>query len=130
MNAPLSHFTAAAAASRYKSVQLKTSSPVQIVAMLYEGALRFVNEADEATAKNDRARAGDRIGRALRIIDEFIATLDPEPDPEWADNQLALYGFCKSRLYQANLKRDRQALADVVDVLTPLRDAWKTIAAR
>jgi len=122
------NFSPATVASRYRGVQLKTASPVQIVVMLYDGAIRFVTEADDALAKNDRARAGEKIGRALRIIDEFIATLDPTPDPEWADNVLALYGFCKHRLFEANLHQNRTALAEVVKVLSPLRDAWKSVA--
>lgn len=121
--------TIASAAARYRGVQLNTASPAQLVVMLYDGALRFVGEADEAFARDDRARAGDRIGRALAIVDELAATLDPTHAPELADNLLALYGFCKQRLLAANLGRDRAALADVVTALTPLREAWATVAS-
>ncbi len=109
---------------------MRTASPVELVVMLYDGAFRFVNEADEAFAKDDRARAGDRIGRALAIVDELCATLDGSHAPELADNLLALYGFCKRRLFEANMKRDRQALKDVVTALSPLRDAWAMVAGR
>lgn len=119
----------AAVASRYRGVQLNTASPAQLVVMLYDGALRFASEADEAFGRDDRARAGDRIGRALAIVDELAATLDPAHAPELAENLLALYGYCKRRLLEANLGRDRNALADVVAALTPLREAWATVAA-
>lgn len=121
--------SAAAAAARYRGVQLNTASPAQLVVMLYDGALRFVGEADEAFARDDRARAGDRIGRAMAIVDELAATLDPAHAPELAENLLALYGFCKRRLFDANLGRDRAALADVVASLTPLREAWAAVAS-
>ncbi|MBX3206273.1 MAG: flagellar export chaperone FliS [Labilithrix sp.] len=121
--------SAAAAASRYRGVQLNTASPAQLVVMLYDGMLRFVGEADEALAQDARARAGDRIGRAIAIVDELAATLDPEHAPELAENLIALYGFCKRRLFDANLSRDRAALADVVAALTPLREAWASVAA-
>lgn len=121
--------SAAAAAARYRGVQLNTASPAQLVVMLYDGALRFVGEADEAFVRDDRARAGDRIGRAMAIVDELAATLDPTHAPELAENLLALYGFCKRRLFDANLGRDRAALADVVASLTPLREAWAAVAA-
>jgi flagellar protein FliS len=119
----------AAVASRYRGVQLNTASPAQLVVMLYDGALRFVSEADEAFGRDDRARAGDRIGRAIAIVDELTATLDPTHAPELAENLLALYGFCKRRLFEANLGRDRAALADVVASLTPLREAWASVAS-
>ncbi|MCW5835077.1 MAG: flagellar export chaperone FliS [Labilithrix sp.] len=118
----------AAAASRYRGVQLNTASPAQLVVMLYDGMLRFVSEADDALVRGDRARAGERIGRAIAIVDELAATLDPTHAPELAENLIALYGFCKRRLFEANLNRDRDALADVVTSLTPLREAWASVA--
>jgi len=127
MNPLLSQATIA---SRYRGVQLNTASPAQLVVMLYDGVLRFVGEADEAYGRDDRARAGDRIGRAMAIIDELAATLDPTHAPELAENLLSLYGFCKRRLFDANLGRDRKALADVTASLTPLRDAWATVASK
>lgn len=120
--------SAAAVAARYKGVQMTTASPVQLVVMLYDGVIRFANEADEALAKDDRARAGDRVGRAIAIIDELTATLNPDHAPELAENLTALYGFCKRRLFAANIERNRDFLKDVVTALTPLREAWATVA--
>lgn len=118
----------AAVASRYKGVQVSTASPVKIVAMLFDGAIRFTNEADEAFAKGDRLRAGDRINRAHAIVEELAASLDPTHAPELADNLLAVYGFCMRRLIEANLHRDRGMLGEVVKALNPLREAWTILA--
>lgn len=120
----------AAAAARYRGVQVRTSSPVELVVMLYDGILRFVSEAREALDKGDRARTGERIGRALAIVDELASTLDASRAPDLADNLLALYGFCKRRLFAANVERDPKALADVVSAIQPLRDAWAELAAK
>jgi flagellar protein FliS len=117
-----------AAASKYRGVQLQTSSPAQLVVMLYDGILRFVTEAHVALEAGDRARMGDRIGRAIAIIDELTATLDHKYAPELADNLTALYGFSKRRLYDANIKLDAAALADVKTAIVPLRDAFSQIA--
>jgi len=126
MMSPL--MSVSAAALKYRGVQLQTSSPAQLVVMLYDGILRFVTEAHVALEANDRARTGERIGRALAIIDELTATLDNKFAPELAENLTALYGFCKRRLYEANLKGDAQALCDVKVAILPLRDAFATIA--
>jgi flagellar secretion chaperone FliS len=130
VNAPAlkSVMSPAAVANRYKGVQVQTATPAQIVALLYGGILRFVGEADAAIEKTDRARAGERIGKAMAIVDELAATLDPSHAPELAENLAALYGFCKRRLFDANLNQDRKALADVVIAVTPLKEAWSTIA--
>lgn len=122
--------SAAAVAARYQGVQVRTSSPAELLVMLYDGVLRFVAEARAALDKGDRARLGDRIGRALAIVDELAATLDPTHAPELADNLLALYGFCKRRLFAANIERDPQALADVTETIEPLREAWAELSAK
>ena len=96
--------------------------------MLYRGILRFVNEARVAMESGDRARTGERIGRALAIVEELAATLDVSQAPELADNLVALYGFCKHRLFEANLNRDASALDDVLSVVTPVAEAWASLA--
>lgn len=120
--------SATVAASKYRGVQLQTSSPAQIVVMLYDGILRFVAEAHAALEAGDRARTGDRIGRAIAVVDELTATLDPKFAPELVENLTALYGFAKRRLYEANVNLDAQCLADVKTAITPLRDGFAQIA--
>ena len=119
-----------AAASRYRGVQVATASPAQIVAMLYGGIIKFTSDADEAMERKDRARVGDRIGRAMAIVDELASTLDGTQAPELANNLISLYDFCKRRLLEANLKQDRAALADVIAAVTPLKDAFAELAKK
>src|SRR5579871_1191158 len=111
-------------ALKYKNVQVSTVSPAELVAMLFDGAMRFAREAREALAKGDRARAGDRIGRCHGIVSHLAATLDPRHAPEMCDNLLALYGFCMRRLLEANLAQSPEMLGEVERTLQPLRDAF------
>lgn len=125
LNAIMSPSTAA---SRYRGVQVATASPAQIVAMLYGGIIRFTSEADEAMGKNDRARAGERIGKAMAIVDELASTLDGNQAPELANNLMSLYDFCKRRMLEANLNQDRKALSDVIAAVMPLKEAFSELA--
>ena len=56
--------SAANVLSRYGAVQVTTSTPGQILVMLYDGLFRFLGEARAALVAKERARAGERIGRA------------------------------------------------------------------
>ena len=125
LNAIMSPSTAA---SRYRGVQVATASPAQIVAMLYGGIIRFTSEADDAMGKNARARAGERIGKAMAIVDELASTLDGNQAPELANNLMSLYDFCKRRMLEANLNQDRKALADVIAAVLPLKEAFSELA--
>ena len=122
------HHNATAAAARYRGIQVKTCSPIQLLVMMYDGAIRFTFEAETAMSQNDRARAGERIGRAHAVIEELAATLEPEKAPELAENLLAIYAFAMRRLIEANLQQDRAKLNEVVAALTPLREAYATLA--
>ena len=117
-----------AAAARYKGVQVTTCSPLQLLVMLYDGAIRFIGEADVAMDHGDRARAGERVGKAHAILEELAATLDAKQAPELCESLNALYVFSMRKLLEANLRQDRSALAEVVGLLTPLREAFSAVA--
>lgn len=117
-----------AAAAKYRGVAVQTSSPGQLLVMLYDGVLRFVGEAHDALAKRDRARVGERIGKALAILEELSATLDRDKAPELADNLLSLYVFCRQHLLEANLQQDAARLEEVARTILPLREAFAVAA--
>ncbi len=111
--------------SRYGTVQVTTSTPGQLLVMMYDGLFRFLGEAVVAMRANDRARSGERISRAHSILEMLASTLEPEHAPELCENLLALYMFCMSRLVTANIQQSPERIEEVMRVLSPLRDAWK-----
>ncbi len=119
---------AAAAAAKYRGVAVATCSPGQLLIMLFDGALRFIGEANDAMSNRDRARAGERIGKALAILEELSATLDQSQAPELSENLFALYAFCRQHLLEANLLQDPQKLREVATILGPLRESFAIAA--
>lgn len=117
-------------AAKYQKVQVATCSPAQLVVMLYDGILRFATEAITAMGKKDRARAGERIGRAHAILEELLATLDPTQSPELCENLSGLYAFCMHRLLSANIEQNPEILGEVIALVRPLREAFAEIAAK
>ncbi len=111
-----------AVAARYKATQVATCSPGDLLLLLMDGAIRFAAEADQAMARGDRARAGDRIGRCHAVIQELSAGLDPTDTTGLCANLTALYAFCMTRLLEANIAQDRKILAEVPTVIRPVRD--------
>ncbi len=117
-------------AARYKSVQVHTCTPGQLVVMLFDGAIRFATEAASAMAAKDRARAGERISKAHRVLEELASTLDPEAAPELAETLGGLYLFCMRELVKANVAQDPKLLADIVEILRPIRDGFDEVVRR
>jgi flagellar protein FliS len=111
--------------NRYKSVQVKTSTPGELLMMLYDGAFRFLGEAVTAFESGDRVRASERIDRAYAILGEFQSSLRHEYYPDLCKNLEGVYGFCMGHLVQANIQQDVEMVRDVIRILDPLRDAFR-----
>lgn len=112
-------------ASRYKQVQIQTSSPGEILLALYDGLFRFLRGAQLCLERKQRARAGELISKSHAIISELLIALDPKHNPELCQHLSGVYDFCLDRLTQANLKSDPILVAEVIMVLSPIKEAWE-----
>jgi flagellar protein FliS len=116
------------ALARYGNVKVTTASPAEHIVMLFDASFRFLREAVLASKAQDRARMGERIGRANAIFSALLAGLDRAISPKLCDQLEPLYGFCMNHILQANLKNEPAKLEEVITVLTPLRNAWASAA--
>ncbi len=118
------------AQQQYVTTQVGTADRLQLVIMLYDGAISFLGQAREKMAAQDAAGKGLLIGRALDIIAELNASLNFQAGQELAANLFHLYNFLTSHLTKANLNWDLQALEESLAVLQQLREAWVEVAHR
>jgi flagellar protein FliS len=114
--------------ARYGAVSVTTASPGQIVVMLYDGLFRFLREAMAAMEAKDRAKTAERINRSIAILEQLLVGLDRSVFPSLCDKLEPLYAFCMRHIVEANAHRDPAGLADVIRILTPLREAWVVAA--
>lgn len=113
----------------YRQTQVQSRTPLELVVMLYDGALVSLSAARAAIERRDIASRRDSIGRALAIISELQSTLNLEQGGEVAAQLDELYGFASRRLLDATIKNEVTPVDEVSRVFTTLRDAWQTIAA-
>jgi len=112
----------------YQVNEISTSSPAQLILMLYDGALQAVNQAIECMGHKDVAEQSKHILKAQDIINELSLALDMKQGGEISVTLEQLYQFALNQLLQANITLDPIYLESVVKVLSPLRDAWGRIA--
>lgn len=120
--------TMTAARRAYENVNAQTASPTQILLRLYEGAIRFTRQAQQAIRDNKPAEKGILISKTMAILDEFIAALDHQQAPELCSQLERLYLFMIDQLAQANMKMDPEPLDLVLHHLTTLQEAWEQAA--
>jgi flagellar protein FliS len=115
------------AASAYLQTQITTTSQGDLVVMLYDGAIKFLNQAKEYLAANDMAQKGIAISKSLDVLNELDSTLDMEKGGSLARNLHSLYLFCSNHLVKANLKKSPAMIDEVIRVLSGLRAAYAQI---
>jgi len=115
---------------QYVSTQVSTADRLQLVVMLYDGAITFLNQAKMKMAAQDAAGKGLFLGKALDIISELNASLNFQEGKEVAANLFHLYNFMTAHLTRANLNWDTAAIDEVIAMLTQLRDAWQDICQK
>jgi flagellar protein FliS len=112
----------------YRRTEAQSASPLQLVVMLYDGALLFLSEARAAQATGDLRRRAAALQRVAEIIAECHATLDLEQGGSLAAELDRLYSYMSGRLLDITLKRDATAIDEVHRLVSTLRDAWAPAA--
>lgn len=108
----------------YRRQSVEGASPLQLVIMLYDGALRFIESGKVALTLGDLYRQNDQFQRAQRIITELMSCLDMDQGGEVATNLANLYGYSYNQLVAANVNCDSHAADNAAKVLKELRQSW------
>lgn len=111
--------------AQYNNSKILTASPAELTLMLYEGAIKFCNIAIMGIEQKDVEKAHVNIVKVQRIIDEFRSTLDHKyPVAEDFDR---VYVYILQRLFEANIRKDKEILEEVLEHLRSMRDTWKEV---
>ena len=108
----------------YRSNSVMTAAPGQLVVMLYDGAVRFLKQAETAMGEGADAHAAGRIAKAEAILDELLVTLDMEQGGQIAERLQAIYVFCRRLTIEARVEKDSAKLVKVAALLLELRGAF------
>lgn len=113
----------------YRQVSANTASPGQLVAMLYDGAINFLERALHGFACEDplefNSTISNNILKAQKIITELNSSLDLTNGGQLAETLRALYDYMDRRLTESNIKKDRDGIEETIRRLTVLRNAWR-----
>ena len=116
-----------AAAGAYRAASLENAPPLKLVHLMYEGALRYLAEAQSTDPKS--AFFLERLQRAEHVVCELRLALDPASSPGLTAQLEALYLFVEAEIRRASLERDPAPLPGAREVLTTLLQGWKSVEA-
>jgi flagellar secretion chaperone FliS len=112
----------------YRKVATQTATPGQLVLMLYDGAIGFLEKALTGFGYTDplafNQTVNNNILRAQAIIHEMNASLNMEAGGEVSANLRRLYNYLYRRLRDANRRKQREPIDETIGRLRVLRDSW------
>ncbi len=112
----------------YRQVATQTASPGQVVLMLYNGVLRFLEQARQGFGLDDPKEFNEAINnniqRAQAIINEMNLSLNLAEGGEFAQRMRGLYDYFDRRLGDANMSKTEPGIIEVIKHVTVIRDAW------
>ena len=112
----------------YRQVATKTATPGQLVLMLFDGALRFLDKAlvgfDLDDPLDSNLAINNNILKAQEILRELNMSLNMEKGGEFAATMRRLYNYYDLQLSQSNLQKDPAGVELVIRLLSVIRGAW------
>jgi flagellar protein FliS len=118
----------------YRQVATQTASPGQLVLLLFNGIIRFLEQARVGFGLDDPKEFNETINnnlqRAQAILNELNQSLNMAEGGEFAQRMRCLYDYFDRRLQESNMTKTEPGIIEVLKHATVLRDAWAEMLQR
>jgi len=109
----------------YQQNSVTQSTPAELTLLMYNGCLKFLNQAKKGIEKEDIELKNTNIQKAQNILRELMVTLDMSIPI--SESMQALYEYMINRLVEANIQNDSAVIDEIVVYLKDFRDTWKQV---
>jgi len=109
----------------YQQNSVTQSTPGELTLMLYNGCLKFLNQAKKGIETNNIELKNTNIQKAQNILREFMVTLDMSQSV--SESMASLYEFMINLLVEANINNDITKIEEVYSLILDFRDTWKQV---
>lgn len=107
---------------RYKQDYVTTASPIDLVIMLYDGAIKQMKLAKIHFEDNNLSSFQESVEKAEEIFLELIRSLNL--DISMSNDLLDLYQFMVNELVQVSFNQEISRVDPVIEMMTSLRESW------
>lgn len=111
---------------QYVQQGVMTASPMELVVMLYEGAIKHLKRARLFLDEDSLPEANAALMRTTEIITELVMSLDFQY--LISDQLLSLYEFALREIREVMVERKSDRIGPVLEILVDLKDAWSQAA--
>lgn len=106
----------------YSRDKVLTASPVELIIMLYDESVKQLKIAEMAIDEKHFDKANTSLQKVVAIMDELIKCLDLSV--KIGQDLLDIYTFVTKSVVTINAKKDKEAIAPIIELLVELRGSW------
>jgi flagellar secretion chaperone FliS len=114
----------------YLENRILSAEPLELVQMLYQGAIGAVQDARHHLANRKIIERSRAINKACAILIELTVSLNREAGGELAKRLASLYDYMRRKLLEANSRQSDEPLGEVLSLLATLSEGWAEISKR
>jgi len=118
---------AGTAFSTYAENNVGVESSEKLVAMLYEGVLRFNAQAKKAIKDGDVEKKVYWLNRSSAVITELISILDMDQEGTISQYLAGLYNYEIQLLMEASIEGNIAKIDEVTNVFKGLLESWREV---
>lgn len=114
----------------YLAQRINSASSEELVAMLLEGAQRFLLEAVKAIHAKDLRTKARHLQRVSEIMQKLLGMLNPEGDRALVDKLHGIYIWWIKELFDGARLNQPERLEAITRQMVAMRSGWEQLATK
>lgn len=110
---------------QYKKHNVMMANPMELVIMLYNGAIKQLHLSEIAIGSKAMEDANEHLQTAQDIVMELMMGLDLNYGI--AQDLLKLYEYVHHEIVSVNASKNADSIAPLISIMSSLRDAWEQV---
>lgn len=106
-----------------------SATPMELVQLLYEGAIEAVQAARQHLSQGRIAERGRSVSKAVEILSELSRSLNHTAGGDLSSRLASLYDYMQRTLLEANFSQTDGGLEESEKLLKTMAEAWRELAA-
>ncbi len=95
--------------------------------LLFDGAIRFGEQAKAALEQKNFEQTFLLIGRTQKIVNQLIYALKPDVSPDLCKKLASLYMYAYRKLAEASIEHRLESIDEALNVLKYQRQTWSML---
>jgi flagellar protein FliS len=109
----------------YMDNKIDSAEPLELVRMLYRGAIEGVTGARGYLRNGDIKSRTEKLAKSAAIVHELMMSLDHLAGGPLSQNLADLYDYVQRLILKANFEQTDAPLAEAERLLTTLLEGWE-----